>query len=235
MALGSLSGPRLEPLKGPATQLVVLCHGYGADGNDLIGLAPHWQHALPGAAFAAPNALEPCPGAGYQWFPISRIDPEEMHKGVVAAAGTLEAFLKTELARLALSPDRLALVGFSQGTMMALHVGLRGTFRPAAIVGFSGLLTGPLPQLDGAPPVLLGHGDTDTLIPPGALFVTAAALGAAGLCVQWHLSPGLEHGIDATEIALAGRFLSLAFGGRLQTSGEVCCALGVANPSHRTA
>ena len=227
MAPGSLSGPRLEPLKGPATHLVVLCHGYGADGNDLIGLAPHWQHALPGAAFAAPNALEPCPGAGYQWFPISRIDPEEMHKGVVAAAGTLEAFLKTELARLALSPDRLALVGFSQGTMMALHVGLSGAMRPAAIVGFSGLLTGSLSQLDRAVPVLLAHGNADTMIPPEALFFSAAALGAAGLGVQWHLSPGLGHGIDASEIEIAGRFISLAFGGRLKISGEACCVIGV--------
>jgi phospholipase/carboxylesterase len=235
MALGALSGPRLEPLNGKATHLVVLCHGYGADGNDLIGLAPHWQSALPGAAFAAPHAPEPCPGAGYQWFPISRLDPEEMHKGVMAAAGVLEAFIKDELARLALSPDRLALVGFSQGTMMALHVGLRAGLRLAAIVGFSGLLTGPLSSLQGAPPVLLAHGDADDLIPPQALFVTAAALGTAGLCVQWHLSPGLAHGIDASEIALAGRFLSLAFGGRLKISGEACCVLAVANPSHRIA
>ncbi len=229
----ALSGPRLEPLKGPATHLVVLCHGYGADGNDLIGLAPHWQSALPGAAFVAPHAPQPCPGAGYQWFPISRIDPEDMHRGVVAAAGALETFLKDELARLKLPPDRLALVGFSQGTMMALHVGLRGALAPAAIVGFSGLLTGPL-QLKNAPPVLLAHGDADGLIPPQALFVTAAALGEAGLCVQWHLSPGLEHGIDAIEIAIAGRFLSLAFGGRLKISGDICCVLSVANPSHQT-
>ena len=235
MALGSLSGPRLEPLKGPATHLVVLCHGYGADGNDLLGLAPHWQRLLPGAAFAAPNAPEPCPGAGYQWFPISRIDPHEMHKGVVGAAGILEAFLDAELARLALNPDRLALVGFSQGTMMALHVGLSRDLRPAAIVGFSGLLTGAVTPLKDAPPVLLAHGHADTLIPPEALFVTAAQLGAAGLRVQWHLSPGLGHGIDATEIEIAGRFLSLAFGGRLKLSGEACCALGVANPTHRIA
>jgi phospholipase/carboxylesterase len=234
MALGALSGPRLPPQHGKATHLVVLCHGYGADGKDLIGLAPHWQRLLPGAAFAAPNAPEPCPGAGYQWFPISRIDPEEMHKGVVGAAGLLEAFLEAELARLALSPDRLALVGFSQGTMMALHVGLRAV-RPAAIVGFSGLLTGPLSSLKGTPPVLLAHGGADGLIPPQALFVTATALGAAGLAVQWHLSPELGHGIDESGIAMAGRFLALAFGGRLKLGGEACCVLGVANPSHRTA
>ncbi len=221
----ALSGPRLEPLSGAAAQLVVLCHGYGADGNDLIGLAPHWQRFLPGAAFVAPHAPVPCPGAGRQWFPISRLDPHEMHTGVVGASGLLEAFLKEELARLALPPDRLALVGFSQGTMMALHVGLRGAFRPAAIVGFSGLLTGSLPPLQGAVPVLLIHGDADTVIPPGALYVTAAALGAAGLGVQWHLAAGLGHGIDAAGIEIAGRFLALALGGTLRTGGEVCCAL----------
>jgi phospholipase/carboxylesterase len=213
------------PKSGKATHLVVLCHGYGADGNDLIELASHWQRALPGAAFVAPHAPEPCPGAGYQWFPISRLDPHEMHQGVVGAAGVLEAFLKQELTRLALAPDRLALMGFSQGTMMSLHVGLSGAIRPAAIVGFSGLLTGRLPQLHGAVPILLAHGDADTVIPPEALFVTAAALGAAGLGVQWHLSPGLGHGIDASEIEIAGHFLSLAFGGRLKISGEACCIL----------
>ena len=235
MALGALSGPRLPPRHGKATHLVVLCHGYGADGNDLIELAPHWQRVLPGAAFVAPDAPESCPGAGRQWFPISRLDPHEMHKGVVGAAGALETFLKAELARLALSPDRLALVGFSQGTMMALHVGLGGALRPAAIVGFSGLLTAALPQMDGAVPVLLAHGDADAIIPPEALFFTAAALGAAGLGVQWHLSPGLGHGIDASEIEIAGHFLSLAFDGRLKLSGEACCVLSVANPSHRIA
>ena len=231
MALGALSGPRLAPLSGKATHLVVLCHGYGADGNDLIGLAPHWQALLPGAAFVAPHAPQPCPGAGYQWFPISRIDPHEMHRGVVGAAGVLQAFIDLELARLALSPDRLALVGFSQGTMMALHVGLNGAVAPAAIVGFSGLLTGPKPQPKGAPPILLGHGDADPLIPPEALFFTTGAVGAAGLCVQWNLAPGLGHGIDAGEIAIAGHFLSLAFGGRLKIGGDACCALAVANPT----
>ena len=227
MALGALSGPRLPPRQGKATHLVVLCHGYGTDGNDLIGLASQWQRLLPGASFVAPDAPEPCPDGGRQWFPISHIvDPQKMHKGVVDMAGALETFLKAELARLELSSDRLALVGFSQGTMMALHVGLSGALRPAAIVGYSGLLTGALPQLHGAVPILLAHGAADAFVPPEALFFTAAALGAAGLCVQWHLSPGLEHGIDASGIEIAGRFLSLAFGGRLKTSGEVCCAFG---------
>src|SRR5436853_2347455 len=120
-----LSGPRLPPANGSATHLVVLCHGYGADGNDLIGLAPHWQRFLPTAAFAAPNATERCPGAGYQWFPISRLDPQEIRRGVEAASSALDTFLDAELSRLKLPPERLLLVGFSQGTMLSLHVGFR--------------------------------------------------------------------------------------------------------------
>src|SRR5438105_461253 len=110
MALRPLSGPRLPPLRGTASHLVVLCHGYGADGNDLIGLAPHWQRELPTVAFAAPNAPERCAGSptGYQWFAISRLDPSEIHKGVEAAADQLNAFLDSELARLELPPERLA-------------------------------------------------------------------------------------------------------------------------------
>ena len=221
----ALSGPRLPPKSGKASQLVVLCHGYGADGNDLISLAPHLARALPGAAFVAPNAPEQCPGAGYQWFPISRLDPRDMHKGVEGAAGTLEAFLAAELLRLDLTPDRLALIGFSQGTMMALHVGLRA-MRPAAIVGFSGMLTAPPPHSEtSGVPILLAHGGADNVIPPDALFAAATLLGASGNPVQWHMSGALAHGIDAVEIDMAARFLALAFGGRLKTAGEICCAL----------
>jgi len=233
MALGILSGPRLPPARGSATHLVVLLHGYGADGKDLIGLAPHLQRALPTASFVAPNAPERCSGAGYQWFPITRLDPHEMQKGAVAASGGLEAFLSAELARLELAPSRLALIGFSQGTMMALHVGLGGASSPAAIVGFSGMLAGPPP--DARPvPILLTHGDADTVIPPDALFATAITLGAAGYGVQWHLSAGLGHGIDAVGLALAGRFLAQAFAGRLAAHGEICCP-AVANSTHRIA
>src|ERR1700690_3457755 len=118
MAFGarSITGPRLPAQRGQATHLVVLCHGYGADGNDLIGLAPHWQRDLPTVVFVAPNAPEPCAGSptGFQWFAISRPDPGEMQRGVESAADSLNAFIDGELARLGLSGDRLALVGFSQ-------------------------------------------------------------------------------------------------------------------------
>ncbi|HLY07045.1 MAG TPA: phospholipase [Rhizomicrobium sp.] len=225
-----LSGPRLPPAKGTATHLVVLCHGYGADGNDLIGLAPHWQRALPTVAFVAPNAPERCPGAGYQWFPISRLDPEEVRRGVEAASSALNGFLDAELGRLGLSPDRLMLVGFSQGTMLSLHVGLRRVVRPAAIVGYSGMLAAPeaLPDVrSNAPPVLLVHGEADTMIPVQALFAAAIALGRAGVPVQWHVSLGIPHSIDPAGLDLGGTFLSMAVRGLIRpAAGNACCPVG---------
>jgi phospholipase/carboxylesterase len=213
----------MAPARGPATHLVVLVHGYGADGRDLIGLAQHWQGLLPTVAFAAPNApTRIAGGQGYQWFPISRIDPHEMRKGVEAAAPVLDEYLDAELARLGLPPERLMLAGFSQGTMLSLHLGLRRKVRPAAIVGFSGLLAGP-PEGGEIPPILLTHGDSDQVIPPQAMFVAAAQLGLAGAAVQWHLAPGMGHGIDPDGLAIAGQFLSLALHGLLKKPGEIRC------------
>ncbi len=219
----ALSGPRLPPLRGKATHLVVLCHGYGADGHDLSGLAPHWQRLLPTVAFVAPNAPELCGagGAGFQWFPISRLDPSEMQRGVESAAPVLESFLDTELARLELPPERLALVGFSQGTMMSLHIGLRRAVKPAAIVGYSGMLAGEPPALGaGTPPILLIHGAKDPMIPPAALFATAATLGRAGAAVQWHISPGIGHSIDEVGLTMGGAFLAMGLRGVLMRKDE---------------
>jgi len=223
-----LTGPRLPPRQGAATHLVVLLHGYGADGNDLIGLAPHFQQLLPTAAFVSPNAPERCPGAGYQWFAISQIDPHELARGVVAAAPILDSFLDAELARLNLTDDRLALIGFSQGTMMALYVSLRRKQMPAAIVGFSGVLVTPQEtpkSVTAKPPILLAHGDADPLIPPLAMIEAASALGAAGLPVQWHFSQGIQHGIGPDAIALAAVFLQAALAGKLNPrETPVSCA-----------
>ena len=227
-----LNGPRLPPAKGPATHLVVLCHGYGADGNDLIGLAPLWQRLMPTVAFVAPNAPERCAGApsGYQWFPISRLDPHAMNSGVEAASAGLEAFLEAELARYELPPERLALVGFSQGTMMSLHVGLRRKTKPAAIIGYSGMLTDPegiAPYGRESPPILLIHGDADQMIPADFLFMSATALGRAGAAVQWHVSPHLGHSIDEHGLALGGTFLAMSFRGLLvRKTDEICCSVG---------
>jgi phospholipase/carboxylesterase len=224
MALRSLSGPRLPPLRGPATQLVVLVHGYGADGNDLIALAGHWQSLLPTTAFVAPNAPDRVPGApsGFQWFGLTRMDPHELSRGVAAAGPVLDAFLDQELDRQGLTHDRLALVGFSQGTMLSLHVGLNRPAKPAAIIGFSGLLAAPPPS-GTVPPILLAHGNADQVIPVQAMFAAAVELGAAGAAVQWHMADGVGHGIDPTGLEMAGRFLEMAFRGDLKRNGEISC------------
>ncbi len=218
MASG-LSGPRLPAASGKAERLIIMCHGYGADGNDLIGLAPHWQNILPAAAFVAPNGPQRCDNSpmGYQWFPISRMDPEELAKGIESAAPLLDAFIDEELERHGLGPDQLALVGFSQGTMLSLHVGLRRSVAPAAIVGFSGTLALPdkMDEITARPPVLLIHGDQDDMIPAAATFGSASALGAADVTVQWHISHGIGHSIGPDGVAIAGKFLLDAFQGRL--------------------
>jgi phospholipase/carboxylesterase len=217
----ALDGPRLAP-KGQAKQLVVLLHGYGADGSDLIAIGQQWQNFLPGTAFAAPHAPEPCAQApvGRQWFALTLRDEKELWPGVNRAQPGLDTFLDAELARYGLGADRLALVGFSQGTMLALHVGLRRRRAPAAILGYSGLLVGPehlaSAQAKDAqgrpPPILLAHGDQDEVIPLDAMFVAAEQLAEAGVPVQWHLAPGLGHGIDAAGLLHGGLFLAKSFG-----------------------
>jgi phospholipase/carboxylesterase len=220
-----LNGPRLPAASGKADRLVIFCHGYGADGNDLIGLGRHWQRQLPTTAFVSPNAPERCAGSpmGYQWFPITRLAPDEMLRGVERAAPILNAFIDAELARLGIDESRLALVGFSQGTMMSLQVGLRRAISPAGIVGFSGALPGPekLPgEIVSRPPVLLVHGDADDMIPVQALHIAANGLGAAGVSVRWHVSRGVGHGIAPDGLELAGHFLADAFAGKLATKPE---------------
>lgn len=212
----TLDGPRLAPASGGAPkQLVIFCHGYGADGNDLIGLGQQWRGLLPDAAFVSPHAPERCGMSpmGYQWFPISRLDPGEYWAGVQSAAPVLDAFIDAELERHGLDDGQMALVGFSQGTMMSLHVGLRRERAPAAILGYSGALGGPehlAGQIRVRPPVMLVHGDRDEVIPVEALHVAAGALGAVDVNVQWHISQGIGHGIDGAGLALGGEFLRTA-------------------------
>ena len=217
-----ISGPRLPAATGKADSLVIFCHGYGADGNDLIGLGQHWQRILPNTAFASPHAPERCAMSpmGYQWFGISRLDPQDMLRGVEKAAPVLEAFIHAELARTHVNPSRLALVGFSQGTMMALHVGLRRRRAPAAIVGYSGVLVGPEHLAEATarsaagapPPVLLVHGDQDDVIPVDALFMSAEELAKAEIPCQWHLSVGVAHGIDGGGLMHGGLFIAAGLG-----------------------
>lgn len=219
----TLDGPQIEPLTGLARRLVVFVHGFGADGNDLIDIGRAWQPLLPDAAFVAPHAPEPCAQApmGRQWFPLSVRDPQERWTGVNAAAPALEKYIEAELARRSLPASALAIVGFSQGTMMALHVGLRRAVPPAAIVGYSGMLVLPAgtdteavtADITSRPPVLLVHGTLDDIIPVQALFQAAQGLAALDIPVEWHLSAGISHGIDEEGLRHGGEFLQRRFGG----------------------
>ncbi len=216
-----LTGPRVLPASGQRPkQLVVLCHGYGSNGDDLIQLAPYWQQVLPDAVFVSPNAPERVPGVpmGYQWFGLSRMGPEEMAAGVQKAASDLNGFLDSELSQYDLSDRELALVGFSQGTMMSLHVGLRRAAAPAAILGFSGALAAAdllAAEKTVNPPIMLIHGDRDPMIPHEAMFDAVARLSEVDLKVQWHLSEGVEHSIGPDGLEIGGRFLADGFRGRL--------------------
>ena len=217
-----LNGPRLEARGGQAKRLVVFLHGYGADGNDLIEIGRAWQGLLPDTAFVSPHAPRPCGQApqGREWFPLTFRNSDERWTGCNAAAPALEQFLEAELARLKLPPSALALVGFSQGTMMALHTGLRRTIPPAAIVGYSGIFVLPenaapdavAGEIKAKPPVLLIHGDQDDLIPVQALLQGAQALAALEVPVEWHISPGVGHGIDQEGLRHGGEFLARRFG-----------------------
>ena len=228
MATPALDGPRIAPRSGAAKQLVVLLHGYGADGKDLIEIGRQWQRLLPQAAFVAPHAPErmPMSPTGRQWFPLSMRDMAERWKGVTQARAALDAFLDAELERHGLPPAALALVGFSQGTMMALHTGLRRAAAPAAILGYSGVLVldpettkaGPeataaklAAEATAKPPILLVHGEADDVIPVTALFELAEMLARADIPCEWHLSLRVGHGIDGEGLRQGGEFVAWAF------------------------
>jgi phospholipase/carboxylesterase len=214
-----IDGPRLAPAAGGTPQqLVIFLHGYGADGNDLIGLGREWARLLPHAAFVSPHAPEALPGGyfgGRQWFALDTRSEREWEEGVRRAGPALKAFIVAEAERAKLPMSAVALVGFSQGTMMALQAGLRLAVAPAAIVGFSGHLAGAsrlAAEIKSKPPVLLIHGADDEVIPVEAIHHARMALAAAGVPVEWHVRPGLGHGIDPEGLKLAGQFLRTAFG-----------------------
>lgn len=209
-----IDGPRILPRSTAPTSLVILLHGYGSNGDDLISLTPYWGSALPATAFVAPNAPEPCPGApdGYQWRSItSTQDPDARAAEAQRSGQILDSFIDAELARYGLTEAQLALVGFSQGTMMALQVGPHRPRVLAGIVGYSGRLTDEAGLADPTitrPPILLIHGDDDPMIPVSAFHKTMAALSGHGFEVQGHVSPGLGHSIDMPGVQLGGAFLA---------------------------
>jgi phospholipase/carboxylesterase len=202
--------------KAASRQLVVLCHGLGADAHDLIDLGHAWAQACPDALFAAVDAPFVCDfGMGRQWWSVADRTPAVMEAGVRAAAPYLHGFLDAELARLGLPPDAYALMGFSQGAMMVLFAGLRRPVPPRAILAFSGALVAPgslsAEKTAPSPPVLLVHGEADDVVPAIRSRDAETMLRAAGVTVEAHFIPGLGHGIDDTGIALGALALQREF------------------------
>ena len=211
-----LSGPMLPPASGGAPkQAVVLLHGYGSDGNDLIGLAPHWQAILPDAVFISPNAPQQCRqlAYGFQWFDIS-LDGDRLarrQEGVVEARPVLLEFLADLWRQSGIGPEDTILAGFSQGAMMALHTGLSLDRPLMGIVAFSGAFLPPDgfgSALLAKSPVCLVHGDMDTVVDPEHSADADVALRLAGYDVSYHVSPGVGHGIAPDGLAFAGEFIA---------------------------
>jgi phospholipase/carboxylesterase len=214
-----LGGPSFLPRTGKAPgQLVILLHGVGVDGRDLIELAPLLSEHLPNAAFYAPDAPFPCDMAPYgrQWFSLQDRRPESLLRGVRTVAPMLDQFIALLLDRHGLDERRLALVGFSQGTMLSLYAAPRRAKPLAAVLGFSGALIGAA-ELAGETrsrlPVMLVHGDADDVVPVEAMFLAVEGLASAGISVRWLLRPGLPHSIDPEGIAAGGQFLASLLAG----------------------
>ncbi len=215
-----IDGPRLAPRDGSAPKkLVIFLHGYGSNGKDLIGLGQHWARDLPHVQWVSPNAPDPVPGApdGYQWFPISNLDPERIEAGAATAWPIIDAFIDQELLRYGLTEADLVLCGFSQGTMLSLATGLRRERPIAGIMGFSGALPGGgrlKEEMRSKPPIMLVHGDQDEVLPLGFMFDALENLAAAGHGAQWHISQGLPHSIGEDGLEIGRRFIGNALAGR---------------------
>lgn len=209
----NLSGPRVELASDVEVKnLMIICHGYGSNGYDLITLVPHMEPSLPNTPFLVPNAPHTCAGApmGYEWFPLSSLSMKERLDGTLQAAPILDQFIDQELERYGLEDKDLILAGFSQGTMMALHVGLRRKNTIKGILGFSGSMTLPENWENGVtsrPPVQLIHGDRDQVLPLEHMQNAEKALKSIDIDVRTHVSKGIEHSIGPCGLNQALGFL----------------------------
>ncbi|MBE9476244.1 MAG: dienelactone hydrolase family protein [Proteobacteria bacterium] len=211
---------------GHADSLVVFIHGYGADGNDLIGLADPMAEHLPNTAFMSPHAPDACSvnPMGREWFPIPMMDnstQEVARAGMLKSAELFQGWLDGQISKTGLTSDRVVLVGFSQGTMLALHTAPRRAAQLAGIVGFSGRLLAPellKEQAISKPPVLLVHGDMDMVVPPTDMAHAADALVSNGFDVFTHVSKGTAHGIAPDGLGLAVQFIQTHLGNKAATA-----------------
>ena len=212
-----VNGASLKPRSGgPPRKIVLLLHGFGSSGTDMIALAPAWQEALPDTLFLAPHAPQRCDmmGRGYQWWGLSGFAPSALAAGAASAAPAIDTFIDRKLAQYGLTEADLALVGFSQGTMMALQIGLRRPEAAAAVVGYSGMLAGTVGLGHGAgpkPPVLLVHGTADPVVPIAALHMSESELKRLGIDVATHISHGVAHSVDPVGLRLGRDFVAEAF------------------------
>lgn len=216
--LPELYGPTFAPASGGAPkQLVILCHGVGSDGQDLIGLAPYFAKVLPDAQFICPNAPYPfdLASVGYQWFSLENPTPQSRLEGTQAAAPILNAFIDSQMQMHGLTDKDVALIGFSQGSMMSLHVGVRRLKPLACILAYSGALISPellATEVKSQPPVLMMHGSIDEVVPPESLYEGVAALQAAGIKTKGEMVPNLGHSLNDKSILEGMAFLAESFG-----------------------
>lgn len=227
-----LDGPFIAPKSGEAAkQLVIFLHGYGASGADLIAIGQEWAPYLPDAAFVSPNAPEVCEAfsAGYQWFSIRAIDPEafEREKQAAKAMPPLNAFIDAQMQKWGVAPENVALVGFSQGAMMAMYTMPRRDKPCAGVIGYSGMLIEAAALQEPGivkMPILAIHGSADEVVPPNMLNSVGQGFEAAGFNVETIMRPGLGHGIDGFGLTRGLEFLKECFdiaGNREATKAQV--------------
>ncbi len=213
-----LDGPFIAPLSGKAKQLVIFLHGYGSNGDDLIGLGEQWASSMPDCAFVSPNAPEQCAGLadGYQWFPIRAIDPAtiEREKNAIAVTPILSNFIDGQLAKWGVDDSQLAVAGFSQGAMMAMYAMPRRQKPCAAVIGYSGMIidsNGLKAAGIVKMPVLAIHGDADEVVVPDNLSRIEQGFIAAGFEIECVMRPGLAHGIDHFGLTRGLQFVQEGF------------------------
>jgi phospholipase/carboxylesterase len=205
-------GPEIKSKTKTPSSIVVLLHGYGADGENLISLAAELSKSFPDTHFFSPNGISPFENApfGYQWFGLNDRSEQSMLKGLQNAAPYINQFIDYQLQRFSLSDDKLALIGFSQGSMLSLHTALRRTKNIGAVIGFSGMLVAPQllqAELKSKPPISLIHGALDDVIPLNAMQASLAALEYAHISVETLIEPMLGHSIGALGLVFARKAL----------------------------